>query len=189
MSGEDIFAYADDSMQEAKDYAEEYTYSKEEELSAALKTALGLATTATPTQAMEKLRQLVNTAQNIANIKGRIAFGSYAGRFSGTQTGGPSKAVSLYLQFTPAVVIMIGVRGSNSKYSFLVRAKANWIMDTRLLSGDYVSGVGFGYDSSTTYGAISGNTISWYTLTENGMLQPGYQFDDSGNTYYYVAIG
>lgn len=178
-------------MQEAKDYAKEYTYSKEEELSAALKTALGLATTATPTQAMEKLRQLVNTAQNTANGKAKIVFGSYAGRFSGTQTGGPSKAVSISLPFTPAVVIMIGTRNPDSRYDFIAGNKnAYWIMYTGFLSGNYVSGVGFGYSSeSTPYGAISGNTILWYTITGNGSLYPMDQFDQIGYTYYYVALG
>lgn len=57
-------------------------------LTDALCTALGLPTTATPTQAMEKLRQMAVAAQNTGNAKARAAFGSYTGTapYNGSQT-------------------------------------------------------------------------------------------------------
>lgn len=60
-------------------------------LTDALCTALGLATTATPTQAMEKLRVLVNGKTN-------VSFGSYAGNNASSRTiylPGNAKAVIL----------------------------------------------------------------------------------------------
>lgn len=72
-------------------------------LTDALCTALGLATTATPTQAMEKLRQLVNTAQSGVNRSAKIQTGSYTGS-SGVESGKNFKTI--YFSSTPRVLIL-----------------------------------------------------------------------------------
>lgn len=92
----DVFAYADAALASARAYTAQYGYSKGETLTAALCSALGLATTATPAQAMEKLRQIAAAAQNTGNSKSQVIAGSYTGNGEPSQTivlGATPKAV------------------------------------------------------------------------------------------------
>lgn len=88
----DVFAYADAALVSARAYTAQYGYSKGETLTAALCSALGLATTATPAQAMEKLRQIANAG----STKAQVIAGSYTGNGETSQTiilGATPKAV------------------------------------------------------------------------------------------------
>lgn len=95
----------------------------------------------------------------------KIAYGSYTG--TGTSKSGNEN--SLTFSFVPKVVV-IGKGGYYGDFSW-VRGQAN--------GKSYV-------DSSQVQSVIltwSGNTISWYGSSA------AIQLNESGSTYYYVAIG
>lgn len=49
---------------------------------------------------------------------------------------------------------------------------------------------GFGYSTkSKGRKSTDGKTISWYTKEDNDAYGPKYQLNESGKTYYYMAIG
>lgn len=87
-------------------------------LTDALCSALGLATTATPTEAMEKLRQLTATAQSTANSANTNANGRTRIE-AGTKSVSSGK-FSLDFSFTPQVV-MVGLSDRNGNPCVAIR--------------------------------------------------------------------
>lgn len=130
-------------------------------LTDALCTNLGLATTASPTQAMDKLRTMVSSAQTALSTKGNCHI--YTGSYSGNGTYGESNKNILNFPSLPWVLIISGttlfVRGAKGGYKF-----AN--------------------GSSTYINAIfDGTSVQWwYNYNANE------QSNVSGNTYNYVAF-
>lgn len=130
-------------------------------LTDALCTALGLATTATPTQAMEKLRQLVNTAQSTANGRPRVAFGSYTGNSAASRTVYfPGNAI--------AVILMTNFgRSEDSKYS-------------NTYGGILAPGYNLFALNGSECASISGTTM---TVHSNS-----FSNTNDGHTYYYICF-
>lgn len=112
------------------------------------------------------------------------------GNYTGTGTYGASNPNSLTFDFVPKFIFFTGYQSEKRIYSCERQGTpsnnfAKHSMDE--LTTDYVSGAGFGYYSDGyPYGKKSedGKTVYWYSL--NGA---GGQFNDSGRTFYYVAIG
>lgn len=157
-------------------------YTKAEVLTDALCSALGLSTTATPNQALDKLRQLVNAAQSTANGNAKIQ----AGYYTGTNTGGSSNPNYLTFSFNPKLV-MIVVIGTQLVASL---SSQYWAVQTDALTSTYTENMGFGTIDSyqRPYGKKVGNTIYWYHPNARSSYG-GPQYNASGVKYYYIAIG
>ena len=135
-------------------------------LTDALCTALGLATTATPTQAMEKLRQLVNTAQSTANGRPRVAFGSYSGDDASSR--------NIYLPGTPIAVIFGTMAGM-------------FAVTNNSFSQTYYGGILSPGNDLKKYGgnivaSLSGSTMTVYHDTYDRKT------NSSTWSYYYICI-
>lgn len=133
-------------------------------LTDALCTALGLSTTATPTQAMEKLRQLVNTAQSTANGRPRVAFGSY--------TGNSASSRNIYLPGTPIAVIIMTYVG------LLYDSPHN---------NTYGGILAPGYELKARHGSLISATVSGNTLTLRND-DDDLSVNRIGNSYYYICF-
>ena len=102
-----------------------------------------------------------------------IASGSY----EGTGTCGSGSPTSLSFDFSPRLLI--------------IRAPSSEGKNGNAFGTTLVRGIDFQYND--TYGMYSSymnvswgeNSVSWYT----NMGYPGDQLNESGTTYYYVAIG
>lgn len=159
-------------------------------------TALGLATTATPTQAMSKLRTLITTAQSAAEAaqsaaeaaqstadgRAQIAVGSY----TGSGSSGSSNPNSLTFSFVPKVLMipLFSYPKNLTHYEYNL-----WACITSNLTTSYVKGNGLGMHQdgyNLVYGKKSSNgkTIYWYNTGTSAN-----QFNSSGYTYHYIAIG
>lgn len=133
-------------------------------LTDALCTELGLSTTATPTQAMRKLRQLVNTAQSSTNGRPRVAFGSYNGNNVSPR--------NIYLPGTPIAVIIM------TNFGLLYDSPHNYTYGGILAPG---------YELKARHGKIMSATVSGNTLTllnDNNDLS----VNQAGISYYYICF-
>lgn len=105
-----------------------------------------------------------------------------SGSYVGTGTKGYDNPNSLTFSFVPKFVWCAGAPTDfgNSSYVSMV------MMD--VLSTEYQRYAGFGWRSDG-YGKKSsdGKTITWYYSGNNS--DANYQFNYSGKTYYYIAIG
>lgn len=131
-------------------------------LTDALCTALGLAATATPTQAMEKLRQLVATAQGTADGKGNVEF--YTGQYTGIGTYRQDKSLTF-----PKAPFFVAIAGG-SYYFFALRNNSNaiWMQP------------GGNRAPSAVW---NGKTFTW-----NAYDDAHTQMNLSGLNYYYFAL-
>lgn len=131
-------------------------------LTDALCTALGLATTATPTQAMEKLRQLVNTAQTGVNNGVKLALGQYAG----TGKYGSADKNILTFSFKPKAVFIPSVYGYTATFIY-----PNQRVNVGTMSSTYIA-----------YTQWDDLSVSWYSANANTQL-------NTTDMYYYIAFG
>lgn len=155
-------------------------------LTDALCTALGLATTATPTQAMEKIRAMAAAAQSTANGRVRIETKSY----TGTGKYGEENPNSLTFSFAPAIVIFVG------DDTLLMAGGTNkWFMPMTMLTTEYVNGYGFttnqnGNGNTLGKKSADGKTIYWYN---NYSSQPAnaihFQCNVANRVYKFIGIG
>lgn len=138
-------------------------------LTDALCTALGLPTTATPTQAMDKLKTMVNQAQQDATRDARVSVGTYVG------TGDSLKKKSLTLSFPPQMVIIIESYSSGN-----IRAAVFSVLGGISINSSYPVDI----SAYTSY--KTGNTFYWEypdgSASDDIML-------NKTKTYYYAAIG
>ena len=133
-------------------------------LTDALCTALGLATTATPTQAMDKLRTLVNG-------KVSCSFGTYVGN------GAESRIVYMPGTIKAMVLLANGLLAFNSTSS----EKMYW-------GGIFGPGKDLvvtpeGYPVASVSGAQMTVYYKWYDNVRNGCLT-----NSNGATYYYICF-
>lgn len=133
-------------------------------LTDALCTELGLSTTATPTQAMRKLRQLVNTAQSAANGRPRVAFGSYYGNNESSR--------NIYLPGTPIAVIIM------TNFGLLYDSPHN---DT------YGGILAPGYELKARHGELISATVSGNTLALHNNNND-LSVNRAGILYYYICF-
>lgn len=131
----------------------------------------------------------VRTDEEIKEVVGdvpKIAIGSYVG----TGSGGSSNPNSVTFDFVPKIFMIFGYSTSsgfrsNSDGYNNVRTTNTMLYD--LLTTSYQQGSGFA-NGINTYGygkrSADGKTWSWYH--DSGA---SYQFNTSGSTYHYIAIG
>lgn len=137
-------------------------------LTDALCTALGLATTATPTQAMEKLRQLVNTAQSTADGRARVSFGSYVGN--------GEASMNVYLPGTPIAVILTTNYGE-----FYLYSDRQYTYNGVILAPNYTPG----NSNIGNIATISGNVMTVY---QNSYAGSYFVTTNNSNTHYYICF-
>lgn len=145
-------------------------------LTDALCTALGLATTATPTQAMDKLRQLVNTAQTDANGKAKIASGSYIGTTGGKKT--------IITPFSPRFFVV----------SVQYLSKSSMYGDKYNISCGFVfSGADYGFYTNLNAQTSGENYLFDAKIDGNSVKFTMFDSPSNDNTIYnpynYFAIG
>ena len=115
----------------------------------------------------------------------RIAHGTYMG----TGVYGESNKNSLTFPFAPEVLILyragnIGiVSGSkdNAEGFYAILPKQTTVFKTVAYDGSY-------YRDETIYISFSGQTVTWY-MDYSYSNNAGAQFNASGTTYGYIAIG
>lgn len=141
--------------------------------------SIGLSASATPNQAFQTLRNLISTAQNTANGRAKIEFGSYVG----TGTGGSDNPTGI--TFSGQVkFVAIGTNGVSSSGYSATTEFVYFIRDVNRAISTESSTTQSGSVLSELDVSWSGNRVEWYN-----MKGAGYgQFNDSGKTYKYVGI-
>ena len=170
-------------------------------LTDSLCSALGLSTSATPTQAMDKLRQLVATAQDTANARPDLLMGSYVG--TGVE-GTEASPRSLTFSRAPKIVMMLTeapFRRGNTAYDFFdVIGNNNTVINCAALSTEWKRGNTFGSERPNSVSdsqshaplgkkSSDGKTIYWYTEGSTyGSNNGSWCANKSGTTYYWIAF-
>ena len=169
-------------------------YTKEEVLTNVTKTSYGLGSAAVPDDVFKTVKTLVDTAQNTADGRARVATGTYTG--SGTVGSGNKNS----LTFNFPVQFFVLHDGSDNMYIKYSGANPyNGINQQSLLlvprvtteTKIKIAGSGDPYYNMWDMFLFNGNTVSWYA-TSDSTYYPAtakIQFNESGKTYYYIAIG
>lgn len=114
----------------------------------------------------------------------RIATGTYVG----TGTCGPDNPNSLTLPFEPKLLMIApvssGIDFQDTNTSTYFYESAIWFAGTTKLS---YRDSNSSYETAYCTFSASGNTISWYSDTANGLART--QLNTAGTKYAYVAIG
>ena len=164
-------------------------------------TGMGLTSSATPNDALAKLHALVTTAQNTANLRALITSGSYVG----SGKSGSAYPNSLAFSFAPKILILTerisGYDAFPLYYSYGYNESGLWLIDTGALSTSYRRYIGFLNHQLRTSGehlkpyskkSSDGKIIYWYVIAswaESASSFAYEQFNESGATYRYIAIG
>lgn len=122
---------------------------------------------------------------NLSNLGiARIATGSYVG----TGTYGSDKPNRLTLPFEPKLLMIApaayGIDFEDTNTSTFFYESAIWFAGTTKLS---YRDSGSSYVTAYCTFSASGNTISWYSDTANGLART--QLNTAGTKYAYIAIG
>lgn len=122
---------------------------------------------------------------NLSNLGiARIATGSYVG----TGTYGSDSPNSLTLPFEPKLLMIApaayGIDFEDTNTSTFFYESAIWFAGTTKLS---YRDSGSSYVTAYCTFSASGNTISWYSDTANGLART--QLNTAGTKYAYIAIG
>lgn len=143
--------------------------------------ASSLGGVATPSLALQKLKQLVDTAQSTANIgttKAKIVQGSYVGTDELTKT--------INLGFSPKFMVIMEMYQSVDGAHTIIDTDYYllWTGQTKLYSG------------SNRYGgtiSATGNGITMSITKEDSghenWIYAGYVYNSKGKTYRYVGVG
>ena len=154
-------------------------------LTDALCTALGLDTTATPTQAMDKLRTLINS---VDSEKASVVRGSYTGTgVIGASNGtAPSNPKSLTFSSPPKCIIITTDWGS---YDWVLLVLMQGITQSGSLFREQYSQNTLPITSYRVLTTWSGNKVSWYTYGwRNDANDAKASANTSGKQYNYIAI-
>lgn len=157
-------------------------------LSDAVETAIwGSTANRTPSQALEKLRALIKTAQSTANGRLRVESGSYVG----TNTIGPDGPNRLSFSFSPKLMIIF------SNYRIVSSSATVPIQDPFVglfMAGAssagriYFNNGAFIPVCEIKYVTWSGNTVEWY-CDANNRVGTEDQLNAPNTRYQYTAIG
>ena len=134
----------------------------------------------------EKFAQAILSAEDGALEKGtKIEIGSYVG----TGKHGQSNPCRLSFAFEPKLIVYLGERASDDPIDSVFHDPYWLRVLPSKLTTDYseLRGFVYTYDSAyRIYGKISpdGKTVSWYS--PEGAYE---QYNFSGTTYYFFAIG
>lgn len=155
----------------------------------------GLGVDAVPDDVFALLKTLVDNAQSSADSKVKIQTGSYVG----TGTHGEDSPCSLTFNFVPKVVYII----QSEKISVSANRGYDHIYPHFIqLVSKATSGVGtyakyntqddkYIGDSQLVLCSFKDKTVSWYSCLSatQYVMYAINQMNDSGTTYYYIAIG
>ena len=149
----------------------------------------GLDETAVPDDVLSMIKPLLDTAQSTANGRARISTGTYIG----TGTTGISNKKSLTFDFPVQLFILhdgsapvsSGFYGSYPNLYCLFIPRNENGTDIMMYYGDATS------NKYYCMFQFENNRVMWYAHDMRGEKTPGadYQFNTSGKTYYYIAIG
>lgn len=141
--------------------------------------ALGIATTSTPNDAILKIKNLINSANQNANNRTLLEIKSYIG----TGASGENNPCSISFSFAPDVVIYIGNRPVNGgSFEFLRSIYNQYVLCSLLNASFSVSELlAFG-----CYAKISSDrkTISWYDYSSDNEDQLNFK----NYNYYFMAL-
>lgn len=154
-------------------------YSKNETLSNATKTLFGLGSTAIPDSVFAYIHQKI---EDLASVDVKIATGSY----TGTGTYGASNPNSLTFDFIPKMIYVRNTNRTMTDYGFMF-IPVFCLSDTFNSSGYFI----YESASSNEYAKIDESTkkVYWYSASASASNSVNAQFNISGNTYEYFAIG
>lgn len=143
------------------------TLSKANLLPDAVAAAINALMGSTPTTPGEALNMIVSAFSNRAKIA--------AGTYTGTGTYGSANPNTLNFNFVPKIIL---VHDYDQSY----------ISHTAFLFNPSTRAEGFPNSATSEvyqwHVSWSGNSVSWYQITK-----ASYQYNESGNVYYYVALG
>ena len=162
----------------AETYSQSQLYTQAQTLTDATKTLYGLNSSAVPDDVLVAIKTMFN---------GRVRIAS--GTYSGTGVCGESNKSSLTLPFAPELLILyragsIGMASGNKDNSegfYAILPKHVSAFDIVIYDGEY-------YRDETNYISFSDKTVTWY-LEISQSKYSGAQFNASGTTYGYLAIG
>ena len=155
----------------------------------------GLDEAAVPDDVLSIIKTLLDTAQSTANGRARVSTGTYVG----TGTTGSSNKKSLIFDFPVQFFILHD--GSNTMYTQYSGSNGSnginqqsYLLVPRLTAETDIIMFGGGSPYYQIYNKFlfSGNTVSWYAYSSREASYPAdasKQFNASGKTYYYIAIG
>lgn len=151
-------------------------YSKTDTITTETLSQLGLSADKLPNDAFQQIKTLIDNAQTSADGKAKIQTGSYVG----TGTYGANNPCSLTFDFS-IKVLLIGC--TTNDYDPTI---SFFVYDYDRYSTFVPKARSGSQNSEGWYGYISwnDNTVNWNN-TDSAMLQ----LNDTGLTYYYVAIG
>lgn len=157
-------------------------FTKAQTLTAETAALVGLGADAMPDAVFAKIKSLIDAVGNHSNTKAVSELKSYVG----TGAYGSSAPVSLSFSFVPSTIIYIGY--SNGTI-FDNPQQGLYMVALPAMSTSYTQYFGLcfnGQGQSTSYGMRSGDskTVSWYNTSGAQM-----QLNESGSTYYFLAIG
>ena len=162
----------------AETYSQSQLYTQAQTLTDATKTLYGLNSSAVPDDVLVAIKTMFDG-------RVRIAHGTY----SGTGKYGKNNKNSLTFPFAPELLILyragnIGVvSGSkdNAEGFYAILPKQTTVFKMVAYDGSY-------YKDETIYISFSGQTVTWY-MDYSYSNNAGAQFNASGTTYGYIAIG
>lgn len=149
-------------------------------LTDALCTALGLANTATPTQAMDKLRQIIQTGlENSPKVQ--------AITYVGTGQWGQNSPCVLSFPFAPNSVIFLGYERNNEWGSYNGYVAFVGACSLQIIGPEYNQYKGlWANNPSTSFAKKSsdGKTLYWYNTYDARS-----QLNEENTSYYFLAFG
>lgn len=158
-------------------------------LTDSLCSALGLSTSATPNQAMDKLRQLVNTAQSTANSAGYVQTVSRVGN----GTSGANNPCSITFAHAPQFILFDLYRTISTGAS--VQGHLQIVTTSTLSSSEYKQNLGFTIANSSAYSvpwgkkSSNGRTFSWYITAKYEDVNGTMQLNNPDYEYFFVGVG
>ena len=156
-------------------------FTKEQTLSSATAAAFNSASGILPATPDAALNILANALSGTAHL----AVGSYVG----TGTYGQSNPTSISFPFVPVLVIVYRDEYGIAPYSNMAWYESFvWVAnESRIESAIFMQGSqGAGTYIITNYTTLSGTSLSWYATYQ---MTPEAQFNSSGRTYKYIALG
>ena len=168
-------------------------YSKTDTITAETLSRLGLGADKLPNDAFQQIKTLIDNVQSSTDSKARFQMGSYVG----TGTYGNKNPCSLTFDFVPKVVYIsqptyIEVQGADGKYtiySHFIQMVSGPLYGNGLYLRRW-SGGATNQLNSVVSCSFNDKTVSWYNFLRDGIANDAImQMNNSGTTYYYIAIG
>lgn len=150
-------------------------YNKTETLATSTAALYGKDATAVPDEIFAAIRPLIATAQETANSRAKIAYGTY----TGTGTYGADNSNRLTFDFEPQLVIV-----QNANYMAYDSSSSSDVKKAMLIMLRHLETVYLSQATMAVQIAWAGNDVSWYS-TDGA----SYQLNIAENTYNYFALG